>query len=249
MTSRLSSTRIKLEECKSWRRVACTTRLDPFPSSPPPPPIPIPIYHFPRRLDHVSLFFPPSPPPPIFFFFFSIDTKRISCHNFVGKHLPSIHVSLKTLLVSKIRLESLFSFPSPSPIPHRRNEAERRSCWQAGRTWVVVNNQRVLLIEGNTRAYARFHELDPIARTFNRSSHRSSIRFRAAGMQLGYSTTVSPPLLSLARVNNGCIPSHRKSIELIQQNRVEGNVLFSSCPCYARARTRTRANVRVFQDS
>lgn len=194
-------------------------------------------------------FFSPLPPSPHFFFFFSIDTKRISCHNFVGKHLPSIHVSLKTLLVSKIRLESLFSFPSPSPIPHRRNEAERRSCWQAGRTWVVVNNQRVLLIEGNTRAYARFHELDPIARTFNRSSHRSSIRFRAAGMQLGYSTTVSPPLLSLARVNNGCNSSHRKSIELIQENRVEGNVLFSSCPCYARARTRTRANVRVFQDS
>lgn len=103
MTSRLSSTRIKLEECKSWRRVACT-RLDPFPSSPP-------ALQSRYIIFHVSLF-------PFSSFFLSRSTKRISRIRGKASLRSTFLDTTGVLLVfsRKTRLESLFFSPLP-PFP------------------------------------------------------------------------------------------------------------------------------------
>lgn len=136
MTSRLSSTRIKLEECKSWRRVACT-RLLPFPSSPPPLQFQSRYIIFRVDIDTFPFFHFP--------FFFSRSTKRIS--RIRGKpSLPSIHPSTdfsvqrecKTLLVFLAKNEvgiSFFFFPPPFP-SHRRNEAAYAAFLLVGRAYV-----------------------------------------------------------------------------------------------------------------
>lgn len=135
MTSRLSSTRIKLEECKSWRRVACT-RLLPFPSSPPPLQFQSRYIIFRVDIDTFPFFHFP-------FFFFSRSTKRIS--RIRGKpSLPSIRPRISlyngsakrfSFFSRKTRLESLFFFPPPFP-SHRRNEAAYAAFLLVGRAYV-----------------------------------------------------------------------------------------------------------------
>lgn len=138
MTSRLSSTRIKLEECKSWRRVACT-RLLPFPSSPPPLQFQSRYIIFRVDIDTFSIFF------------FSRSTKRIS--RIRGKSsLPSIHPSVHGFLCTGVQNASRFSrekrgwnlfFFSPSlPLPSKKRGSVRGvpPSWPGVRgSWLITN--------------------------------------------------------------------------------------------------------------
>lgn len=141
MTSRLSSTRIKLEECKSWRRVACT-RLLPFPSSPPPLQFQSRYIIFRVDIDTFPFFHFP-------FFFFSIDEKNFphTWETFSSIH-PSTDFSVqrecKTLLVflAKNEVGISFFFPPSLPLPSKKRGSVRGvpPSWPGVRgSWLITN--------------------------------------------------------------------------------------------------------------
>lgn len=182
VTSRLSTTGIELEECKSWRRVACT-HLDhstPFPSS----------CYFCN-----SVAFPRS------CFLRSIFESR---DKFARKRLVSEHILPR-------RFHRLW-FPHVSWVCFKYVRERPRICciflvffffflfsgtrqaymhrffdWLAARVRGSRLITSILLIEGNTRAYAPFHarfDRYSIAKIDHRRS-RVPRRFRAAGRVTG----------------------------------------------------------------
>lgn len=225
--------------------VACT-RLDPF-SLPPPlrlsdsnPDISFsastsistfPFFHFPLY----------------FYFFFSLSrsTKKRISH---GKaSLPSTFLEQNSRVSSREKrgwnFFYFFYFFSPSPpssSPTRQRT--RRSSQLAERTWVVVNNQRVLLIEGKTRAYnAPFHRsvrTRVLLIAKNRSNGRAFLhdfeRTECNPLIPAIRLVTREPLLSLALCKQQRVHSMDRKIDPTYSRQT---MLFSSLVVLLRVRT------------
>lgn len=221
--------------------VACT-RLDPF-SLPPPlrlsdsnPDISFsastsistfPFFHFPLY----------------FYFFFSLCLDPRKKEFPMGKLLfhPRFSNRTREFLLAKNEVGFfIFFFPPPPSSPTRQRT--RRSSQLAERTWVVVNNQRVLLIEGKTRAYnAPFYRsvrTRVLLIAKNRSNGRAFLhdfeRTECNPLIPAIRLVTREPLLSLALCKQQRVHSTDRKIDPTYSRQT---MLFSSLVVLLRVRT------------